>query len=79
MAKIRMIVRYTGAGWEVTSTSRRNLPASRPYQTREEALSDAFFASRMLRAMGDEVTVLVESSTGMVEATDDSEQVFLRH
>lgn len=80
MAKIRMMVRYTGAGWEVTSTPRRKLPASKPYQTREEALSDAFFACRMLRAMGDEVSVFVESSHGMIEAIDDTgQQVFLKH
>lgn len=79
MAKIRIIVRYNGAGWMVTSSSRRKAPAARPYRTRDEAVSDAFFASRMLQAMGDEVAVFVEGPQGIVETSAEAEQVWLKH
>lgn len=80
MAKIRIIVRYNGAGWLVTSTSQRKQPASRPYSSKDEAVSDAFFASRMLQAMGDEVAIFVEGPQGIVETSSEVEQhVFRKH
>ena len=80
MAKIRIIVRYNGAGWLVTSTSQRKAPPARPYSSRDEAVSDAFFASRMPQAMGDEVAIFVEGPQGIVETTSEMEQqVFRKH
>ena len=81
MAKIRIIVRYNGAGWLVTSTSQKKQPPARPYSTRDEAVSDAFFASRMLQAMGDEVAVFVEGPGGIVETNSETlhEHVWRRH
>jgi hypothetical protein len=79
MAKIRIIVRYNGAGWLVTSTSQRRQPPVRPYSSRDEALSDAFFASRMLQAMGDEVAIFVEGPHGIVEQSTEIEHVFRKH
>jgi hypothetical protein len=79
MARIKIIVRYNGAGWLVTSTSQRKLPAARPYRTRDEAVSDAFFASRMLQAMGDDVAVFVEGPHGIVEQSAETDQIWLKH
>jgi hypothetical protein len=79
MARIKIIVRYNGVGWLVTSTSQRKPPPGRPYSSKDQALSDAFFASRMLEAMGDEVAVFVEGPNGMVETSSQSEQVFRKH
>ena len=80
MAKIRIIVRYNGAGWLVTSTSQRRAPPSRPYSSRDEAVSDAFFASRMLQAMGDEVAIFVEGPNGIVEQSSETpDHVWRRH
>jgi len=79
MAKIRLIVRYNGAGWLVTNTSQRQLPSGRPYASRDEAVSDAFFASRMLQAMGDEVAVFIEGANGIVETSSETEMIWRRH
>lgn len=79
MAKIRIVIRYNGSGWLVTSTSQRKPPSNRPYSSRDEALSDAFFASRMLQAMGDEVAVFVEGPNGIVETNSEQEHVWRRH
>lgn len=79
MAKIRIIVRYNGAGWLVTSTSQRQPPSARPYSSREEAVSDAFFASRMLQAMGDEVAIFVEGPQGIVEQGSETETIWRKH
>lgn len=79
MARIRIIIRYNGAGWLVTSTSQRQLPSARPYASRDEALSDAFFASRMLQAMGDDVAVFVEGPQGIVETSTEPEHVWRKH
>ena len=54
-------------------------PPARPYSTRDEAVSDAFFASRMLQAMGDEVAVFVEGPGGIVETNSETEHVWRRH
>lgn len=79
MAKIRIIVRFTGAGWVVCSTSRRSMPLPRPYAQRDEALSDAVFASRMLKAMGEDVSVFIDGPGGLVSAEVDAERVWLKH
>lgn len=79
MAKIRIIVRYNGAGWLVTNTSQRKLPSGRPYSSRDEAVSDAFFASRMLQAMGDEVAVFIEGAYGIVETSSETEMIWRKH
>lgn len=79
MAKIRIIVRYNGAGWLVTSSSQRQPPKPRPYASKDEAVSDALFASRMLEAMGDEVAIFVEGANGMVETQSEAEHIWRRH
>lgn len=79
MAKIRILVRYSGAGWVVVSSNRPRPPAARPYDNREDALSDAVFASRMLTAMGEDVTVLIEGPNGLVDARSEAEHYWLRH
>ena len=79
MAKIRIIVRYNGAGWLVTSTSQRKHPPVRPYASRDEAVSDAFFASRMLQAMGDEVAIFVEGPNGIVEQSSETQHIWRKH
>ena len=80
-AKIYIVVRHNGAGWQVLTIGK---PAEandtgRPYSNREQALSDALFSARMLDALGEEVEVLLEGSEGVKPVTEEASQVWLRH
>lgn len=79
MAKLRIIVRYDGAGWIVCCDLAIPDSAARPYAQRDEAVADALFARRMLDAMGHETEVLVEGPGGIhaIEATE--EHIWRRH
>lgn len=80
-AKIHIVVRHNGAGWQVLTVGKPATSAdvARPYASREEALSDALFSARMLDALGEEVEVLLEGSEGMKLVTEETNRVWLRH
>lgn len=80
-AKIRIVVRHNGAGWQVLTIGKPVAPAdaARPYTSREQALSDALFSARMLDALGEEVEVLLEGSHGLKPVTEETSQIWLRH
>ena len=81
MARLKIQVRHNGIGWQVATTGRVRpmIDRARPYATREEALSDALFSARMLRALGADVEVLLECSDGMRLVDEEPEQVWLKH
>ena len=80
-AKIHIVVRHNGAGWQVLTIGKpaTSADAARPYSSREQALSDALFAARMLDALGEEVEVLLEGSDGVKPVTEETQRVWLRH
>jgi hypothetical protein len=80
-AKIHIVVRHNGAGWQVLTICKPADSASgaRPYASREQALSDALFSARMLNALGEDVEVLLEGSDGMRPVSEETSQVWLRH
>jgi len=80
-AKIHIVVRHNGAGWQVLTIGKPAVSAdtSRPYTSREQALSDALFSARMLDALGEEVEVLLEGSDGVKPVSEEHSQVWLRH
>ena len=78
---VRILVRHDGAGWRIASPE-RDIEASgrpRPYTQREEAISDALFAARMLRALGETASVYVENSDGLRLVADEDVQVWRKH
>jgi hypothetical protein len=80
-AKIHIVVRHNGAGWQVLTIGRpaETPDTARPYSNREQALSDALFSARMLNALGEEVEVLLEGSEGVKPVTEETSQIWLRH
>jgi hypothetical protein len=80
-AKIHIVVRHNGAGWQVLTIGKPAEAAdhARPYTDRNQALSDALFSARMLNALGEDVEVLLEGSDGVKPVTEESSQVWLRH
>jgi hypothetical protein len=80
-AKIHIVVRHNGAGWQVLTIGRPTdaTDVARPYSSREQALSDALFSARMLDALGEEVEVLLEGSDGVKPVTEETSRVWLRH
>jgi len=80
-AKIHIVVRHNGAGWQVLTIGKpvETSDTSRPYFSREQALSDALFSARMLNDLGEEVEVLLEGSDGVKPVTEEPSQVWLRH
>jgi hypothetical protein len=79
-AKIHIVVRHNGAGWQVLTIGKpASAEAARPYSSREQALSDALFSARMLDALGEEVEVLLEGSDGVKPVTEETQRVWLRH
>ncbi len=81
MTRLKLQVRHNGTGWQVATTGRVRpmIDRTRPYASREEALSDALFSARMLRALGAEVEVQLECSDGMRTINEEPEQVWLKH
>lgn len=81
MTTVRILVRHDGAGWRIASPE-RDLDTSggpRPYKQRDEAISDALFAARMLRALGEEASVYVENSDGLRLIGEADVQFWRRH
>ena len=80
-AKIHIVVRHNGSGWQVLTIGKpaESADTARPYTSREQALSDALFSARMLDALGEEVEVLLEGSDGVKPVTEETAQVWLRH
>jgi len=78
---VRILVHHDGAGWRIASPE-RDLDMSgrpRPYSQRDEAISDALFAARMLRALGEAAAVYVENSDGLRLVADEDTQVWRKH
>lgn len=80
-AKISIVVRHNGAGWQVLTFGKPtdNADTGRPYSSREQALSDALFSARMLNALGEDVEVLLEGSEGVKPVTEETRHIWLRH
>lgn len=80
-AKIHIVVRHNGAGWQVLTIGKpaNSADAARPYSSRDEALSDALFSARMLDALGEEVEVLLEGGDGVKPVTEAMNQIWRRH
>lgn len=79
-AKIHIVVRHTGSGWQVLTIGKAaSADVARPYTSRDQALSDALFSARMLNALGEEVEVLLEGSDGVKPVSEETSQVWLRH
>jgi len=80
-AKIHIVVRHNGAGWQVLTIGEpaETPDTSRPYSSRDQALSDALFSARMLNALGEEVEVLLEGSEGVKPVSEETSQIWLRH
>jgi len=80
-AKIYIVVRHNGAGWQVLTIGKPSETAdtARPYTSRDQALSDALFSARMLNALGEETEVLLEGSEGVKPVTEETSQIWLRH
>ncbi len=78
---VRILVTHDGAGWRIASPERDIEPKSgpKPYMQREEAISDALFAARMLRALGETASVYVENSDGLRLVGDEDVQVWRKH
>ena len=80
MARIQIIVRHDGTGWQVlTSGRKRAANQARPYASREEALSDALFSARMLNALGDDAEVMMEGSDGVHPVAEAPEAIWRKH
>lgn len=81
MAAVRIVVLFDGAGWRIASPEREidGGTGPRPYSQRDEAISDALFAARMLRALGEDAAVYVENSDGIRLVGDEQVQVWRRH
>ncbi|MBN9314682.1 MAG: hypothetical protein J0I99_03000 [Devosia sp.] len=78
---VRILVTHDGVGWRIASPG-RDLDAGnrpRPYSQREEAISDALFAARMLRALGEPASVYVENSDGLRLVAEEDVHVWRRH
>ncbi len=73
MTTVRILVRHDGAGWRIAS------PGRDPYTQRDEAISDALFAARMLRALGESAAVYVENSDGLRLVGEEDVQVWRKH
>ena len=80
-AKIYIVVRHNGAGWQVLTIGKPSETADTalPYTSRDQALSDALFSARMLNALGEETEVLLEGSEGVKPVTEETSQIWLRH
>lgn len=81
MAAVRILIRYDGGGWRIASPERDlgDAGGPRPYSQRDEAISDALFAARMLRALGEDAAVYVENSDGLRLVADEDQQVWRKH
>lgn len=81
MTTVRILVRHDGAGWRIASPGHELDTGSgpRPYSQRDEAISDAQFAARMLRALGEEASVYVENSDGLRLVPDEEVQIWRKH
>lgn len=81
MTVVRLIIYDNGSGWCVRSRDddfALGTPAL-PYSQREDAISDALFTARMLRAMGDEAVVYVANSDGLKVVSEDTITAFRMH
>lgn len=79
---VRILVTHDGVGWRIASPGRdidHKGGGPRPYSQREEAISDALFAARMLRALGETASVYVENSDGLRLVADEDVQVWRKH
>jgi hypothetical protein len=78
---VKILVTHDGAGWRIASPEREIEPRGRPrpYAKRDEAISDALFAARMLRALGEAASVYVENSDGLRLVADEDVQVWRKH
>ena len=81
MATVRILVRHDGSGWRIASPEHEldTTQGPRPYAQRDEAISDALFAARMLRALGETAAVYVENSDGLRLVADEDVQVWRKH
>jgi hypothetical protein len=81
MTEVRIFVRHDGAGWKIAASEHEIHPATgpRPYTRREDAIADALFAARMIRAIGDDALVFVENNDGMRLVPEDTVMVWLKH
>lgn len=81
MAEVRIFVRHDGAGWHIAAseTEEAQPGGPKPYSQREDAIADALFAARMIRAMGDDALVYVENSDGLRLVPEDTVMVWLKH
>lgn len=81
MTTVRILVRHDGAGWRIASPGHdlETETGPRPYTQREEAISDALFAARMLRALGEEASVYVENSDGLRLVAEGDVRVWRKH
>ncbi|MDB5541217.1 MAG: hypothetical protein JWQ89_2944 [Devosia sp.] len=81
MTTVKILVKHDGAGWRIASAE-KDLDTSggpRPYTQRDEAISDALFAARMLRAMGENASVFVENSDGLRLVGEEDVQFWRSH
>lgn len=74
MARVRLVVYDDGKGWSIggSGDSTELGHGARPYDQRDEAIADALFAARMLRAMGEDAVVYVENSDGLRLVNEDA-------
>lgn len=81
MATVRLIIYDNGSGWCVRSRddSVEMGTPPRPYEQREDAISDALFTARMLRAMGDEAVVYVVNDDGLKVVSEETLGVYRVH
>ena len=81
MAAVRIVVRHDGVGWSIDSDGQDvdSVKRPRPYEQREEAISDALFAARMLRALGSDAVVCVQNSDGIHVVRDEETRVWRQH
>ncbi len=78
---VRILVRHDGTGWRIASPEHKfdSGGGPRPYTQREEAIADALFAARMLRALGEDAAVYVENSDGLRLVGGEDVQVWRKH
>lgn len=73
MSRVRLVVYDDGVGWSIGGSGHTHEldHRPRPYEQRDEAIADALFAARMLRAMGEDAVVYVENDDGLRLVTDE--------
>ena len=73
MSRVRLVVYDDGEGWSIGGSGDTNDidHNARPYDQRDEAIADALFAARMLRAMGEDAVVYVANSDGLKLVNED--------